>query len=225
PETIRLKPNESLLHHEFLLYSPNWGFHFREPGDYTIQATFDYGISPTPRLALRSNRVKLSVVPAPGVNAIALERFNGHPQGKFAIGMSDAYAIADEFQTVITEWPDTPYAPWSYYFLGRAWQARPENDQHNRRMRGHSGVNEFLSQKAIATFEILLNDHPTFPFAAEAHYQIAKEMLRLGQRQRALRRIKKLIEQHPNLRLIRKVDQTIKNFENAGVMLTAVQLP
>jgi len=212
-EKAVLKPNESMSHRDIVHYSGNWGFHFKQPGQYSVEATFLAGRVKDEPLLLRSNSVSVTARPAAGIDAKALERFGGHPQAKFALGTSTDFAIADEFEAIIRDYPTSVYAPWCYYFLARAWQNRFRDTP------------KIGAEKAIALYEESLDKHPKFPLTIEVRYQIAKEMLYLERRTEGLERIEELIAAHPNLRLLQRAKRAIEGLRKEGHEVTAQQLP
>jgi hypothetical protein len=99
-----LAPKSSVKGRQVLFYSPNWGFHFDQPGDYTVQAIH--------RLhELESNVLKIRVRPAGRADQKALEHIRGNPQAMFALGATADPIIGREFETVVRKYPESTYVP------------------------------------------------------------------------------------------------------------------
>jgi hypothetical protein len=215
-----LAEDESLLHRQVLLYSADWGVHFKQPGEYRIQAVYRATLSKLAapdsrerRFFLESNVVTVDVKPARGDDEKALEHFRGNPQALFALGLTHEWMIGREFETILRKYPNCSYAPWCYYFLARAW---PDHPLRNAQLK---------SERAVRMFETLLTKYPDFPLATDVRYQIARELSRLGRKKEALERVERLIEEHPNLRLFQRVKLQIRVYRERGLEIPLESFP
>lgn len=208
-ETIAADPANNTLRHKILLtpFPKSW---MDTPGDYKLHATFDYGKDVKP---LKSNTVGLKVKPTEGINKKALERFRGRLQASFLANKSTCPPIAEEFEAVIKEHPKSIYVPWCYYVLGRA-------SQHQKRVPERARAVE-----ASEYFRRLLEKHPKFPLTTEVRYEIARELLRLGQRDDALRRIDDLAGKHSDFLVFRNANSALEYLRDNEREITAEQLP
>lgn len=161
------------------------------PGEYKLHITFDYAKDSEP---LTSKPVKLTVKPAEGIDKEALDRFRGYPQAEFLARGSTAQAIAEQFRFVVQKYPKSVYTPWCYYILGWAAQNDP-----------------FVSQSSRATnardyYGRLLKDYPKFPMKTEVEYEMARELLRLGEDEGAIDQLEVLASKHSDLSLFKNFD-------------------
>jgi TolA-binding protein len=205
-----LAPGGSLVHREMLICSVDMGATTAEAGDYKIQATY---IHASGQGELRSNVALLAVREPAGGDAEAVKRFRGNPQALFAAGATSDWAIGHEFETVVHKFPESAYAPWSHYFLGRSLQ------------RGQVSQDRGKSERAIAHFQAILDEHPDFPLAVEVRYQIAKELLRLGKKDEALKRIDELGKSDPNFLLFQRARREIDVYMSRGLPIQVDALP
>lgn len=197
-----LAAGEGLEHHQWILWSGG-AFHFDQPGAYSIQASSRFN-------ELDSNIVKFRVSPAEGVDQKALEHWRGNPQALFALGATSDYTIAQEFEAILRDYPESVYTPWCYYFLGEAWQRRAESDELGRLRK--TGI-EYFSQKALALYEELLKKEPDFPRKVEISYEMAKERLRFGEREKAFAEIDRLTEKHPALYILQQAEDAVERMQ------------
>jgi tetratricopeptide (TPR) repeat protein len=211
PQT--LAPGDSLADRQLLFYSPNWGVHFKARGTYSVRAVFRLPGRDGDMSLLTSNSEEVTVRAANGANAAALEHFRGNPQALFALGMTTDWVIGREFQTIVEKYPESKYAPWSHYFLGRSWQRR---DMPQARAK---------AERAMLHFRALLKDYPDFPFAVEVRYEIAKELLRLGEKDEAIKRIEELRKSDPSLLLFQRAKEQIDAYTSRGLPVPVDALP
>lgn len=208
-----LKPGERLVHRQMLIFSVGQGVLFKDAGQYKISANFSITATGRPRRVLKSNVATLTVRPAVGVDAKAIEFFRGNPQACFAVGSTTDWAIGREFETIIKDYPESTYVPWCHYFLGRAWQQREVSQP------------EAKAEHASRHFESLLNKHQRFPLIVETRYQLAKETLRLGRRDEALKQIEDLVEAHPHWRFFQRVKLQLHVYQDNVRKIQADWLP
>ncbi|MBW3539252.1 MAG: hypothetical protein KY476_03200 [Planctomycetes bacterium] len=211
-----LDRGQSLYHRQLLMYTDGYGFHFCQPGRYRIAAALRLPFGDKTHVKLESNEAVVEVKPATGDDVPAKDRFDDRPQGRFAMGGGTSIEVFLEFDSIVKEQPKSSYAPWARFFLGRSWQVLADRDWQGRAMFDLSRYNKNFSQKAIDQYEAILENHPRFPLAVEVQYEIARELLRLGRREEALKRIEELLKQHPDLYLLRGAKRTIEIHREAS---------
>ncbi len=190
-----LAPNDVLKHREAFYYDSELGFLFVLPGVYRLQ--FTYAPWPTSGDTIKSNAIDVTVRSGRNLDFKAMSQFR---QGVHAMRLGAVnwrQVTVNHLSRVIAEHPDSEYAPWAHCFLG--WLAQTEEDFP----RPHA------SRAAIKHYTQVLNDAPTFPLAIEIRYEIAKEMMRLGERKQALAQLKGLVDVDPDLWLLRGVARVL----------------
>jgi tetratricopeptide (TPR) repeat protein len=73
---------------------------------------------------------------------------------------------------------------------------------------GAAQQNRFLSEssKALSArkyYGRLLEEYPKFPMKAEVEYEMARELLRLGKNEEAIKQLKEVVSKHSDLLLFR----------------------
>ena len=201
---------ENAFQHRIMLFAfpGNW---LDTPDKYKLHTTFDYGKTGTKPLT--SNTVTLTIKPAKGVNEQALTRLRGYPQSRFLQGSTTDFAIADEFKAVIQKYPQSIYTPWCYYILALADQTRESRPDKQRAL------------AARRNYEQLLKKYPKFPLKTEVKYEMARELLRMGKREEALKQIDDLAGKHPDLLLFRNVNRTLEWYRDNGKEIPVEELP
>jgi hypothetical protein len=217
-----MEPQESVTHGRVLHHYGDEGFHFRRPGQYRIDATFDDS-----SLRARSNTLVLTVNKADGVDAMALQEHWGcNPVGQFMMGATSDRVIAREFRAILDKYPTSVYAPWCELALVRAQRKRARDDRSLRKQFG-AEIFPTLTENAIRDYERFLKTHPEFPFPFPVYmrYQIAKMKLDLGRKEEALREIEELFEKHPEVDFLKEANFKIDLYAKRGRELTGAKLP
>lgn len=182
------------------------------PGEYQLHITFLCLKDPKP---LESQPVKLTVKPAEGIDKEALDRFRGYPQALFLGMRTTAPAIGGQFRIVTQEFPKSVYAPWCYYILGWSMQ--------NSREAFASDASQAVAARDY--YGQLLEKYPKFPLKTEVEYEMARELLRMGEDEGGIEQIEDLASKHSDLWLFRCVDMKLKSFRDKGKVIPANSLP
>jgi len=175
-----LAPGESLVARQMLLVDAEAGPLFGEPGEHQIEAMFSDTHSGSAAAVVRSNRAAILVREAVGDDAEARQRFSGRPQAMFAMRLTADWAIAAEYEAIAGDYPQSPYAPWSRYFLARSG--------------GEGGDRRDRSARAIIHLRTIVERYPGFPLALEARYLLAREQWQTGQREAAMENLGQVAE-------------------------------
>ena len=207
---IAAGPRDNSLHHRIVL-TASPGTWMDKPGDYKLQATFDYGNKKAK--PLKSNTVNLAIKPAQGIDKQALTRFRGYPQAKFLAMSTNAAVVGEEFEAVIKKYPKSVYTPWCYYILGWAWQDYDRIPERQRAL----AAQEYFGE--------LLRKYPKFPLKIEAEYELARALYRLGEREKALKQIDDLAGKHSDLLLFRNVNRSLEWYRDNGKEIPVEELP
>ncbi len=105
--------------------------------------------------------------------------------------------IAHDLDGIRYKYPESRYAPWCLFLLGRGWQLRQRKYE------------ERAKREAVAAFEKLLADYPEFPMRVEAYYYLAKAQYEIDPTVENLEIIQTMIDQHSDLWLLQLAKEQI----------------
>lgn len=182
---VTLSSGQQIHHRFYLLYSKGVGYIFKEKGRYRVHVRFRPGTTGSRFVSATSPDLFVSA-PTKEVDEYALRHWRGGPQALFALGLTTDNAIAREFSTVARKFPGSTYAPWSYYFCGRAALRQELNDGPSK-----GGLNGVL-----VYYRPLLDKYPKFPLRMEAKLDLAEIYYYLGKTDVSTRILKEIESKH-----------------------------
>lgn len=194
PRMQEFAPGETIVHRHWLFFGVGSPDYFLFPGDYRIEALFWPQMPDAPGLELKSKSIPFKVRRVKPDDVVVWDYFRDMPQAIVWLDYLHSKAGAARSLGYVTfGYPDSPYAPWAYYFLGYDWQRKSRKEEPG------------AAEQAILMYETLLEKYPEFPLAVEVRYELAKEMIRLERTEEARKLIDQLIESHPQRQFLHDV--------------------
>ncbi len=194
-----LAPGASMVHRQWLLFGTRRHEYFEFPGEYRIDASFTTPLKGRPVVTLKSGPVVFHVERVPASEVDAWDFFRG--LARTAMGTSpepmDWTRIVHDLDGIPHNYPESRYAPWCLFFLGRGWQLRQWKYEDRAK------------REAVTAFEKLLADYPDFPMSVETSYYLAKAQYEIDPTLENLEIIQTLIHQHSNLWLMQLATEQI----------------
>ncbi len=157
--------------------------YFLEPGSYTLVASHILSEPWRRPLYAATAQVPFQVKEPNEKEKAALSLFRQRPiifaRNKEELTHSQDNAL-QSYRTLLDKYPETPYAPYARYYIGRILQVQEKWPE------------------AAAAYEATLKAHPDFPLKADLLYYLAFSYARAGDKPKARQVLQTLQKEFPN---------------------------
>ena len=196
-----VSPGGGITCRHVVMYSSHGkgAYAFPEPGDYTIEVTYDPvlrgpdGEPDGSHPQIQPQPLHVKVLPVEGGNADAqaiwkqrMKRCGYRP---------NCTKPGADLDVLVAQYGDTVYGQYARFYLAdptkMPWPERPEGMST-----GEYG--QMRPRQAAAELEALLQEAPDFPLADEAMFRLAECYSQVGRRQDAVDLLADLLEEFPN---------------------------